>query len=352
MPIRWTATLLAPLTLCAVVSQRSWATEKMSANSEPPGASTGNGSKQQQSDEAEGLYRKALNLMAASSASQACPLLEKSQKLDPAVGTLYHLADCYEQVGRLDQAYFKFVRVADLCKAAGQIEREQAARARADLLLGRLPSVVIQVDGATNAGLQVTCDDIPMPLEQWGKVIALEPGQHRFEAHAPGYQSWRTTIDVVPGASPIQVKIPRLTPLVTAPPTAVESTNGSPPYLEPQASEATSATDLRAVGWITGAAGIASLGAAVILGLEAKSEYDQSDRYCDGNLCHDERGVSLRQDAMTYADFSTAFSILGAVAVGAGATILFALPTSEPTTPDAGGGVGAGMVRMQMKGRF
>lgn len=350
MPSRWTVAFLAPLALCVVATQNSWAVEKMDANGERPEATTPSDTRQQRIDEAERLYREGLNLMAAGSASQACPLLETSQKLDPAVGTLYHLADCYEQIGRSDQAYFEFVRVADLCKAAGQIEREQAARARADLLLGRFPGVALDVD-ADSANLRVTCDGTSVPAAQWGKVMVLEPGQHQFEASAPGYQSWRITIDVVPGTSPIRVKIPQLAPLVTSVSAPVRSKNGSPPYLEPSAPKPPSAPDLRAVGWITGAVGLASLGAAAVLALKAKSESDRSDQYCDGNICHDERGVSLRQDALTHADFSTAFSIFGAIAAGAGATILFALPTSEPAAPDAGG-AGAGLVRVQMKGQF
>src|SRR6516164_3682204 len=61
---------------------------------------------------AQSLYDEAKTLMNAKNFVQACPKLEESQRLDPSPATEFHLADCYEQVGRTASAWAAFLEVA------------------------------------------------------------------------------------------------------------------------------------------------------------------------------------------------------------------------------------------------
>src|SRR5580698_2604369 len=100
---------------------------------------------------AQGLYDAAAELIKAGKFAEACPKLEESQRLDPAMGTQFFLAGCYEKTGRPTSAWSLFLEVAGAAKAAGNTVRETTARARAAALEPRLPRLRIVVDDATRA---------------------------------------------------------------------------------------------------------------------------------------------------------------------------------------------------------
>lgn len=58
---------------------------------------------------AQALFTEALKLMKSGAHAEACPKLEKSQELDPGMGTQFRLAECYEGVGRIASAWALFV---------------------------------------------------------------------------------------------------------------------------------------------------------------------------------------------------------------------------------------------------
>src|SRR4029077_16363436 len=83
------------------------------------------------SSRADKLFEEAKTLVEKGRYDEACPKLEESQSLDPAVGTQFNLADCYEPVGKTASANALFSEVARIAKLAGKFEREKSARDRA-----------------------------------------------------------------------------------------------------------------------------------------------------------------------------------------------------------------------------
>jgi len=80
------------------------------------------------------LFDEAVALGNQGKFPEACDKLEQSQKLHDGLGTSFHLAGCWQKIGRTASAYELFADVAKRADAAGQAERGDVARSRMDAL--------------------------------------------------------------------------------------------------------------------------------------------------------------------------------------------------------------------------
>src|SRR5690606_7586735 len=94
---------------------------------------------------AEALFQQGTALMDEKHYAEACDKLAGSQELDPALGTMLYLADCYEQAGRTASAWALFRQASESAKHAGQAERERIAAERASSLAQRLSKLELKV---------------------------------------------------------------------------------------------------------------------------------------------------------------------------------------------------------------
>ena len=202
----------------------------------------------------EALFDDGLKAMHARKFVAACPKLAASYQLDPGIGTLLYLADCYAAIGKNASAWISFREAAFAARQAGQSEREQAALQRAEALRPKLTSIRLQM-AKPPEGLSVTCDDHQLNPELVGLSLPVDPGPHTFEATAPGHKPWRRTLTVPAKPGVITVTVP---PLIATAEEAEPAADDS----DPQATGTTTA-----LGWIGVGLGAASLvGASAALG--------------------------------------------------------------------------------------
>src|SRR5882724_4994889 len=123
------------------------------------------------------LFREARVFAERGEYAMACPRFEASFRLDPGMGTSFNLADCLEHIGRTASAWARFLDVAETTKAAGQLERERTARARAAELEPLLSRLTIEIEKPA-AGLMVRRDGITIGEALWGVAVPLDPGVH------------------------------------------------------------------------------------------------------------------------------------------------------------------------------
>ena len=110
---------------------------------------------------AEALFQDARQLMQDGKFAEACPKLVDSDKLDPAVGTLLYLGECYEKNGQTASAWATFQAAAEAAHKAAQPERARVASDRASALFGKLSKITITVAAARRApGLEVKRDGV------------------------------------------------------------------------------------------------------------------------------------------------------------------------------------------------
>ena len=157
---------------------------------------------------AHSLFLEARTAMDKGDYEAACPKLEESMRLDPAVGTQLNMADCYERVGKVGSAWAGFLDAASMAKSSRQPEREKLARARAKALEPRLPRLLIDADASAEPGLEILRDGIGVGSASWGSALVVDPGAHDVVASAPGKMSWRTVVDAKEGQT-ARVTVPR-----------------------------------------------------------------------------------------------------------------------------------------------
>ena len=222
---------------------------------------------------AQALFTEAKKLMSAGKYADACPKLEESQRLAPATGTKFNLADCYEHTGRTASAWAGFLSVASSAKNASQGAREKAARDRAAALEPKLSRIAVVVPAPSRVtGLAVTRDGAPVGDAEWGESMPVDPGEHTVAASAPGKRGWKAVVEVDGVASTAKVIVPALDDEPVAPPppppavtpatTSPAPTNAPPP-----------SGSSKTVGWVFLGAGAAAVaGGAVTWGLRGSAE--------------------------------------------------------------------------------
>lgn len=143
--------------------------------------------------EADALFKQARALIKEGKQAQACPLFEKSHALDPALGTLLNMADCYEATGRLVQAFLSFNEASAWAGRNHETSREEIARTRAAALKGRLSWLAISTTNPA-PGLVVSVNDFVVELVGAAQSVPVDAGKVRLVARAPGREPWSTTV--------------------------------------------------------------------------------------------------------------------------------------------------------------
>jgi hypothetical protein len=299
---------------------------------------------------AEALYEQGKTLMAQGKSAEACPKFEESQRLDPGTGTLLNLALCYEQTKRLASAWSKYLEAASSAATSGNAPREKEARKQADRLRPRLSYVVVRVDeGAKSTpGLEVRRDGQLVGGAQWGAAIPADEGEHEVTASAPGRAAWRERVVVKGEGSTTSVTVPALAEGPTTTPAPVAAAADETPD-----AASTSKSGLgtqRVLALVAGGVGVVGVGVGTVFGLQAKSRHDEAEKYCDGAVCTDQRGVTAGNDARAAGNISTIAMIIGVVGIAGGVTLWFTAPRENANATTARVELGVG--RVQVEGTF
>src|SRR4051812_3860428 len=86
---------------------------------------------------AEALFEKGVAEMQAGRFETACPAIEESQRIDVRPGTLFTLAECYAQWGKVATASARYQEYVDLVSQL-TVEQQQRHRARVEIARAQL----------------------------------------------------------------------------------------------------------------------------------------------------------------------------------------------------------------------
>jgi hypothetical protein len=305
--------------------------------------------------EATRLFDEADVLMRDKQYAPACERYARSHALDPQLGTLLHLADCEELLGRTASAQRDFLAAAQLAaarRASGKPDpREAVALRRAEQLKPQLAYLRLIPPAQAIAALQVEQDGVVVPSEAVGAALPLDPGPHSIRLSAPGHQPWSHTLTVAP-ATRHELPLPPLSPL---PDSGAAAHGGQQPAQESAARAPApgSVSPQRVVAYVVGGAALVGLGAAAILGTRADHFRAQRDALCPGERC-----VLGPQDAARAYElddkargFAAAFNWTGALSLaGLSAAVVLYVTGGErsPASPTVRVGWGSVAVHGQL----
>jgi hypothetical protein len=262
------------------------------------------------------LFKEGRAAVKAGDLDEACDKFEASLRLDAAIGTKLNLADCFEQKGLLIAAYRLFDEAAAEAARTSKEGRESFARDRADALATRLFMLTLElVEPAPNT--TVTVAGVVVAPAAWAAPRVLLPGSIAIAVTAPGRTPYHTRIDGGTGESRT-LRVPALAPLgpgeTDTTTTAVTGGPGADLTTPP-------ARPSRRLAYIIGGSGAGLLATSLVLGLVARSRYQDADCGPDHGLPEgtcSATGQSQADRARTLADVGTGFAVAGVAAVGVG----------------------------------
>ena len=250
---------------------------------------------------AEVLFREGRAAADAGDHAKACTKFRESNRLDPAPGTVFNMADCEEKLGRIATAWTLFSEVIQKLPATD--ERHGISSKRAAALEPRLPRLTISV--AAGADARVFRDGVELKAGSLDTPLPVDPGKHVLAIEAPGRARAERTIEIAEGAS-------RHETLEPGP--AVATT--------PRPAEGSSSSTRRTLGWVAGGVGVAGLAVGGVTGILVLGKKSVVDEHCDDAKKCDTTGIDAADAGKTLGTISGVGLIAGGVLLAAGVTLI------------------------------
>jgi hypothetical protein len=265
---------------------------------------------------AQVLFEEGRELLETGKIDAACDRFERSQKLEPASGTLLNLAACHERAGRIATAWVVFHDAIGAATRDGRADREAFAREHITALTPRLPRIVVRGHACT--GCELFLDGRRVDRAVVSEVTPIDPGEHRLVMRAPSGNETEAVKATAREGDLVEMAVPSLlTPASTA--------DAPPPP----------ASSKRTLGFVSLGVSAAALGAGVFFGVRALSLGADADAACPAPACSDPGAVDLSQQADTSAWIANAAIGTAVLTGGLGAYLLLTSKSPSRSTANA-----------------
>jgi hypothetical protein len=278
------------------------------------------------SSEADTLFTQGQALLADKKIDAACPVLERSEKLEPRGGTLLSLAYCHEQQGRAALAYTEYEEaLRRLRVGGGRSDRETFAQTHMATLHGKIVTLMVEFSEAAKAPNAEIIVSPSKPGDSERKIVVgadrrqpialdVDGGAYKIEVRAPERKPFTAQVSVAAQTvSPAVINVTDLAPEggAATTPGGAKPAVGKP---EPDGS------GQRTLGLVIGGVGVLFLAGGIVGGVAAKNCFDDSQKSTAPDRCS-------RDTAMTvYANIFNVGIGLGAVGLLAGGYLYLSAP--------------------------
>jgi hypothetical protein len=305
---------------------------------------------------AQKLFQQGLAAMDSGDAAGGCGMLRQSLGLFAVPNTLFLVAQCDEQEGKLGTALEHWKRGLSLIDAKDK--RAAKAKERIAALDAKAPRLRVVLP--TGQAPKLTLDGSELDPAALEAPLVLDPGKHALVVRAPGRED--RTHEVTLAAGERTEIVAALGPVASGPtaPPKGEPPKGEPPKSEPPKSEppkdTSAGSGLRTGGYVTlGLAGaafvVAGITGGMILSHKSEAEDPNAGKCSATNggapyVCHPDYASSLQTAKNLLAPNTIAWGVgLAAAATGAALVIVGVRAgktspvTAAPLVTRDGGGV-------------
>jgi len=284
------------------------------------------------------LFDAAERLETAGNFADACPKYQESYRLDPQLGALLHLSDCFEKNKQIASAYSSWREAAELGAQRGD-DRANLAKEHAATLEPRVSRLTVNVSsGARLAGLKVTSDGLLIAESTFGIAIPVDGGEHLIEATAPGRQTWRQRVNVAAERAKERVEVPALEAQSTAGSSAQPDSSQATGQTQP-AEPRSSGSVQRTLGYVVGGVGVVGLGVGTVFLIKRNGKAGEANGICPTStncpIGSKAQMDSLNGEARSAQTLSMIGFIAGGVALTTGLVLVLTAPKSQATDGQA-----------------
>jgi len=285
--------------------------------------------------QAEALYEKGRMLLKEDKAEEAYAKLLESQKLEPASGTLFLLAECHRRAGRIASQWLALRQVLSVADREQRPERVAEAKRRIAEIEKDLPYLNIRLGPAAAAipGLVVERDG-DVVKGGFGDEAPVDPGKHKITVRARGYRTAVLDVDLA-----LREHESVDVPVLVADPSSSDATKpagtGAPLAEPPRESGSVG----RTVGVVIGGLGLGGLAVGALFSGLARQNQDEAKKACPTSPaapCLSPVGQEYNAKALQQADVATVSISLGAGFVGLGALLFAFSPRLAPKPATTG----------------
>ena len=229
---------------------------------------------------AEALFSEGERLLKDGKTAEACDAFEGSNRLEPRAGTLINLGLCREQNKQLASAWSAFKAALTRVKDP---KKKEVAVARVAAIEPKLSYLTISVpDESRIDGLVVTRNGQTVDPALWNRAVPIDGGTYSIGGKAPGHEEWSTKLDVPAELGKVSVEVPRFKELakLVEPPPPITTVTQPPPQPIEGGHAPSMFTSKRKVALGVAGVGVVAIGAAIVLGIQAKGFQDDAYALC------------------------------------------------------------------------
>jgi hypothetical protein len=261
----------------------------------------------------------------------ALALFRRAYALYPAPTVVLYEARTLEKMGLLIEAVDAYARTATIPVSAASpaqfAEAAEQAREEGDALRARIPTLVLELRGAspTEPDLTVKINGAEQDPSRLGRAQRLNPGTYRLEASVGARRQAVVEVTLVPGQSRrVELNLVDVGPGVGV---SLDVPAGA------VAAEPTSSRPVPMLAYVAGGVGVVGVGAGIITGLMANSKYEEAERLCEDHRCAaGTSGLDAVDGFRTWRMVSSISYGVGAVGIAAGVVLwLTGSADDEPT---------------------